>query len=433
MIAALALGLAIAGFPDSTAKPISLDEAVRLAQENNPVAIAAHGQVRTTSASVRTAYGAFLPNLSVSAGTSRQLPSEAGRTRVDTNGNVVILPADPWSYNVGFSASVPIFEGGRRFFDLRQAKARSSAAQANEVASQFDVALTVKQQFFAVLAAREAEAASRATLETALQQRTFSIAKVKAQTVTRSDSLRAEIQVRNAENAIADATNLIATSEAALTRTVGTPYVVTASPADTVEQAPVALSDDELRALADQSPNVVEAQKAYDAAKAAKSSSFTDYLPSITAGYSRGGSGTSSEFDPFGTGLGYNGSIRFSVAFPLFNGFQREAQVVGADVALQNAAAQLRDAQLAARSGLTSALGAYRTAQQKLDAQVLTVEAAQEDLRVQQRRYEVGGSTLLDVLSSQQQLDNARLDLIRARFDMRTARAQLETIVGRNL
>ena len=132
----------------------------------------------------------------------------------------------------------------------------------------------------------------------------------------RSDSLRAEIQVRNAQNAIADAVNAIATGEAALTRTVGTPYLVTASPADTVDLPEVTLDDTELRALADSSPSVIEAQKAYEAAKAAKKSSYTDYLPSISMGYSRGGSGTSGEFDPFGTGLDYNGSVRFSVAFP---------------------------------------------------------------------------------------------------------------------
>jgi outer membrane protein len=434
MIAALAVGLAIAGFPDSAATPITLAEAVRLAQQNAPAAIAAHGQVRNTSASVRSAYGAFLPNLNVSAGASRQLPAQAGRTRIDDSGNVVVLPADPWSYNVGFSASMSLFEGGRRFFDLRQAKARSSAAHANEIAQSFDVAFAVKQQYYAVLANREAEGAARAQLEQAEEQRTFSIAKVRAQNATRSDSLRAEIQVRNAQNQIADALNGIATAEAALTRTVGTPYLVTASESDTLSPPPVALTDDQLRELADQSPNVIEAQKAYEAAKAAKKASFTDYLPSISMGYSRGGSGTSPDpFDPLGTSLGYNGSIRFSVGLPLFNQVQREAQVVGADVALQNAEAQVRDAQLAARSGLTSALGGYRTAEQKLEAQVLTVEAAEEDLRVQRRRYELGGSTLLDVLSSQAQLDQARLDLIRARFDMRVARAQLETIVGREL
>jgi outer membrane protein len=64
---------------------------------------------------------------------------------------------------------------------------------------------------------------------------------------------------------------------------------------------------------------------------------------------------------------------------------------------------------------------------------VATVEAAEEDLRMQGQRYSVGGSTLLDVLASQTQLDQARRDLIRARYDQRVAKAQIEALIGREL
>jgi outer membrane protein TolC len=40
---------------------------------------------------------------------------------------------------------------------------------------------------------------------------------------------------------------------------------------------------------------------------------------------------------------------------------------------------------------------------------------------------------LLDVLNSQSTLDQARRDLIQARLDARTAKAQLEALVGRDL
>ena len=52
---------------------------------------------------------------------------------------------------------------------------------------------------------------------------------------------------------------------------------------------------------------------------------------------------------------------------------------------------------------------------------------------MQQQRYAVGASTLLDLLTSQTQLDEGRRDLIRARYDVRVAKAQLEALVGRDL
>ena len=104
-----------------------------------------------------------------------------------------------------------------------------------------------------------------------------------------------------------------------------------------------------------------------------------------------------------------------------------------AQVAPENADATLRDARLAVAREADEWLGAYRRPAQRAEAQVATVDAAEEDLRVQQQRYAVGGTTLLDVLASQTQLDQARRDLIRARLDQRVAKAQIEALVGREL
>src|SRR5687768_15476149 len=55
------------------ATPISLDEAIRLAQRNSPAAIQARGTERTAAASRRAAMGALFPNLALSAGRVIQL------------------------------------------------------------------------------------------------------------------------------------------------------------------------------------------------------------------------------------------------------------------------------------------------------------------------------------------------------------------------
>jgi outer membrane protein len=78
-------------------------------------------------------------------------------------------------------------------------------------------------------------------------------------------------------------------------------------------------------------------------------------------------------------------------------------------------------------------IGAFRTAEARVQIQLASVAAGEEDLRVQQERYNLGASTLLDVLNSQSTLDQARRDLIQARLDARTAKAQLEALVGRDL
>lgn len=118
---------------------------------------------------------------------------------------------------------------------------------------------------------------------------------------------------------------------------------------------------------------------------------------------------------------------------PIFNNLSREQQVVAASVAEDNAEVQLRDARLNARQLMIQQLGAFRTAEARVQIQLASVAAGEEDLRVQQERYALGASTLLDVLNSQTTLDQARRDLIQARLDARTAKAQIEALIGRDL
>ena len=217
------------------------------------------------------------------------------------------------------------------------------------------------------------------------------------------------------------------------TRAVGSAEPVTAAPTELEEHQGLAFDEAALRQMAQAGPAVRQAKADLDAAKAAQRSAWTDYLPSLSASYSRNGSGSGNAPEFVSSDFSYSGALRFTATLPLFNQFQREERVVQAKVAQDIAEATLRDARLGAEEGVTQQLGAFRSAEERVISQAATVAAAEEDLRVQQQRYAVGGSTILDVLTSQTQLNEARRDLIRARYDQRVARAQLEALVGREL
>ena len=301
------------------------------------------------------------------------------------------------------------------------------------MAQRFNAALAAKQQYFNVLAARESQSAAAAQLDQALQQRRTAIARVEARAATRSDSLRAEIVYRTAQLAVTDARNDLETANASLTRVVGSPEPVTAAPVDSTEHPGLALDEPLLRALALNGPAVRQAKAELDAAKAAQTSAWTDYLPSLSASYSRNGSGSGNAPEFAAGDFGYTGSLRFTASLPLFNQWQREARVTQAKVNQEVAEAALRDQHLAAAEALTQQLGAFRSAAERVVSLSASLAAAEEDLRVQQQRYAVGASTLLDELTSQTQLNEARRNLIRARYDQRVAKAQLEALVGREL
>lgn len=412
----------------TNARQIPLDEAVRLARRNAPQTVQARNAIRSNSAAVRTRYAAFLPTLSFGAGVGRQ-----NGTRFVADFNQFVANDQPWRGSHRFNSSLNIFDGGERYFQLRAAQAQVDAAEATEVSQNFTVALSVKQAYFSVLAARESQGAATKQLETAQQQLRAATARVSAGAATSSDSLRSSIEVGNARLAMLEADNRLATANATLSRLVGTTDLVTAVISDTSATETITLSDDELLELAERGPTVDQAEANLKAAKQSSRATKTPYLPTLSASVGWNYSALDTGFRFTGDSRLRNISTNLSINFPIFQGLNREQQVVQARVAEDNAAANLRDQRLGQRQQLITFLGNFRTAEARVQIQQASVAAAEEDLRVMQERYNLGASTLLELLQSQGTLDNARQALIDARLAVRTAKAQIEQLIGRDL
>lgn len=412
---------------DTTFHPISLADALRLAHDNNVSNIQADNQIRLANNNVRSARAQLYPNVTASAGQSKQYGDRLGQS------NDLVPIAPKWAYNTGLQAQFNLFDGGRTFADIKTQQANVAVQQANEVSTEFNVALTVKTAYNAVLFAKESEAAARAQLATAQLQLQTSIAKVNAGAANVSDSLRSVVQVGNAQLAILQAQNTFRTQSAALTRAVGTPYFVTAQLSDTVDHATTPIDSASIMQLALSGPTVRSADAAVNAANSAQRSAKAAYLPSLTSTINLSGSGTSAIYGLNGNPFPYSRGINFGLSYPIFNRFQRENSVATAQINYDNAQATARDARLAAQQNVITGITALRNAEETMRVQETNVRASQEDLRVVQQRYTLGAGTLLDVLTSQQALVTAQQSLILARFNYRNARAQIEAAIGRDL
>lgn len=413
---------------------VTLTAAVEAAQRNLPAAVQAQGAIRSASAQKRSALGAFIPTLNLNAGTGRT------QGQLLFQGNLVPFTGNPWNYSNGISSQLQLFDGGRRLYEYRRAGAQLEAADVSEIATRYDIALQVKQQYYAVLAARESEAAAMAQREEADAQLEAAAARVSAGAATKSDSLRSVILVGNAQLALLTAQNDLRVANAALTRLVGSETPITAAATDTatLPDETALPSLDQLESLALRGPAVQSAQANVTAAQASRRAARTQYMPTINMSFNYGLNAASGGFAGgslvlFGKQAASRQTYNFNLSFPLFDGFSREQQQVTTAVALRNAEAAARDAQLASRQTLTQQLRALQTAAARVQVQLASIEAAEEDLRVQQQRYALGASTALDLLTSQTQLNAARTSLIQARLDARVAKAQLEALIGQDL
>lgn len=427
-LAALIPAALSAQVAQSPARPITLAEAIDLAKRNSPQTIAARNNINANEATVRTRWSSFLPTFSGSVSSSWA----AGQV-FNTSGDIVNRNSiTPWNWSRRISANWLVFDGGDRNFQLRAARANVSSAEANAVATEFSVAYSVSQQFYAALAARESRAAALAALAEAQQNLRAAVARIAAGAATRSDSLRSVIAVGNQQLAVLTSENDLQNANASLTRLVGTPFTVTAAVSDSV-LAPVAVDSVELARLLDTSPAIRAAQASVATAGASVRSSRTGYWPSITTSYGITNNIADTSFQFWQGRTLQNKSFSVSMSVPIFSGLGREETVQRARITEMNARASLRDAELLAQQQLVQYIGQLRLAQARIAIQQASLEAALEDLRVQQQRYALGASTQLELLTTQTQLNSARFNLVNARYQVRIAKAQLEQLLGREI
>ena len=412
------------------ARPITLDEAVRLAQLNAPATVTARNALRTGRLSEMNALGQYLPSVSVNYGASN---SSGGQF---IQGELVPYKGYPWNYGKGYNASLLLFDGGQRWFSYLQAQANQRANSENETVQRYGIAYTVKQQYYAVLQARELEAAGASALEQAQVALNASAAKVKVGQVVRTDSLKAAIQVGSARLSLLNARAQLRDANAALTRLVASNAPVTAIAADTSDVPRLDVDDASLARMADDGPNVRQADASFEAAKQGRRATITSqFLPRVSASYNY--SANAFPTPDFNWGGGPSASKQtfysFGLSYSIFNNFSRELSTMQATVAADNAEAVLRDARFNAKAQLAQLIDQFRTAAQTVELQTLQIAAAQEDLSAQQSRYALGASSYLDLLTSQTALDSQRILLINARFTARTAKAAIEAFIGRDL
>jgi outer membrane protein len=400
---------------------VTLDQAIEMALQVQPAMVQARGQLTSAAATQRQAVGNWLPDISVGSGYSAN-----STTRFDEATQRTVVGSSE-SYSANISGSIVVFDGLTRLYDGKAANADATAAQATLVNQRFQITLQTKQAFFNALAADELLRVSETRIERAMEQLKVAKEKLANGTATRSDTLRSSVEVGNARLQKLTAETQLATAGANLARLIG------------VEGSVKAIREDRLLVITEidtttireealaQSPAVYQADAAARAAQAQYNASFGQYLPRITASYSRSWAG--SEI------LNWNASwsARVSASWPLFNGFTRELNRTRSAVSRDNARAQAEDTRRQVNAQLTQQLAALLAAQTRLEIAVASRAASDEDLRVQQERYRLGAATILDVLTSQINLDQAEVDVIQARLDYLVAKAQIEAIIGREL
>jgi len=421
-----------AGLPE---RPLSLREAVERSLCSNPKTREAWADVKAQAAAVGVARAAYLPTVS-------------GNWQGVRENSVVDIENHP-TLSSAYTATVQsesvslnwlLFDFGARKAALTNASALLEAARAMQDAVLQSVFAATAKDYYAAQAAmgtlQTAQEVERMTRESMVAAQ----ARVDRGIAPISDALQAKTQHEQAilglTKAQGDAQIALGTLASDMDLKPDVPLEMpevaegNGPPAKTFGETVAQLID----AVSQMHPSVRAARAEYDAALAKVEQTRDEGLPSVSlvAKYSR-----NNEPESQGLGLptypatGHESYVGIQVNIPLFEGFERHYQINQAQAQAERQLDALDDAQRQVALDVWSSYYALTTATQNIADSSNLLGIAQRAWEASLYRYNSGVASILELISTQAALANAKQRRVQALADWNNARVNLASKLGR--
>jgi outer membrane protein len=410
--------------PSPTDGPLSLEEAINFALENNPRLREAAARVESAQAGVEIAFAPFLP--------------EAGTSFRYSAFNLPVLPAGsfvPASLNAGVTSFTiaeagvqwTLYDFGRRGGRYGQAVSQSRIEQLSLDRARQTVAFEVCRAYFQYLFARATLRVREQAVLLAEKVLADTRARREAGTADREAVLRAEVEVSQAREDLVAARQLILDAASTLNLALGRPTVLPIQVQDVTNRPSLAESLEEaLQQAVTKRPEVGMAKEAVAEAAYGEKAARADLLPKIFV------RGTVLRADSNGPLEGWLAGAGLHVDQPLYDGGKiraeirrRRAQVAGAAAALQSILDNIGQQ-------VNLAFQAIATHQERIRLGETAMTQAGENLRLTLVKYTNGTATPTDVVDAQTALTRAQTRYYAAVYEYLEGLARLEYAQGGN-
>jgi outer membrane protein len=409
----------------ASAQAETLDEALGLAYQNNPTLLAARAALRSVDESVPIALSGWRPSLSVNGNVARTR-QDTVITRGSTSGAVfgggTTLRT---SQTIVAQFRQPVFRGFETIAGTAQAKAQVMAQRARLQSSEASVLLDAASAYLDVLRDQAVVELQRNNVQVLTRQFEATNDRFNVGEITKTDVAQSQARLEGSKASLIQAESDLARSRAAYENSIGKPPEALTTP-EAAKGLPTML-DEAIDAAIKANPAYVAADYTAQAAQEGISVSRSDLLPSvdIEAQYQKGWD-TVADKSKAETAL-----ARAVLTVPIY---QQGAEYARLRQAKHNAGQRRLEADQArqdARENATAAFKNYEAAVASIVSLKSQIEASKIALEGVQREAEVGSRTVLDVLDAEQELLNARVNLVRAERTQVVASYQLLSVIGR--
>ncbi len=411
--------------------PLTLADAIAMALASNPDVAAADWDHRATQARHDFARGARLPRLSAVGSYVHHL-DEQRLLPVRQPGDPAILSRDIVSGDLVLT--MPIFAGGRLVNQIEAAELLQQAAGHRLARSREELVFNVSSVFLSILAQRQVieslEFSGRA-----LQQHLDRVdALIATQKAARVDRLRTEVRLADVQQRLVRERNVMAIQHRALVSLLGSEGQSEAlsieGDLESKERVSVPQLETALEMAWSGRDDYLAARSALEAQARNVEVARAGHSPTVFVQGSYGGRWAVGDTTGAGEELDDIGRIGLGAEIPLYEGGQVNAQVQEQRAHLAAARERLRKLELQIRLDIETALLNVRSAQERIAAIQTSVAQAQESLRIEREKYDVGRGAIVDVLDAQSALLESQTNYYRALADYHVATAQMKLAMG---
>jgi TolC family type I secretion outer membrane protein len=397
-----------------TGVPLELAQIVDLALSNNPATRATWLEARLAEANLGSVRSAYLPAVDL----------DASLTHART------------SIGMATTLSGPNLSLDYLLFDFGGRNAAAEAARQTLIASGFthnqtiqDVILDVEQAYYDYLDAKALLTAQEATIKERQKSLDSADARHRAGVATIADVLQARTALSQAkltyETIDGNLRRLQGTIATLMGLPASTPFLVGDLPADVpTQQVSDAVESLMSRAVTER-PDLAAARAEVERARQRVTVIRAQGLPSVGVGASVGNvftNGLNRRSTPYSAGI--------SLRVPLFTGFKNTYDIRAAQIETQLAAENARNVEQQVGLQVWTSYYALQTAMQRVATSRDLLRDATESVDVAMGRYRAGIGNILDLLTAQAALENARAEEVQARTDWFLSVAQLAHDTG---
>jgi len=393
---------------------LTLEQCINIGLQNNPKFQSSQYQVEENKTKVDEAYSGFYPTVNLNS---------SADTYSRNNGS---LQYD--NYSTGISASYNLFEGFRTKALYGAAKDNYQATIYQLESDKQDLTLNIIYAYYKTLQTERILKSAEEAVKNSKLHLEFAIAKQKAGMATRSDILKSEVELSNAELNKIKAANTLLKFKGNLNQLLGLPPNNLLKIVDDLSN----ITENWIKSydsLFNEAKNSRSELKRFQSLLNAQNNYIQvakgGYYPSLSANANYNFAGEEI------SGMQQNWWLGMTLTIPVFKGFSTKARVTGEELALKGQEKDFEALKQQIGQEVWNAYLAVKESFERIETTAKGLENARENLSIAEGEYKEGVGSIIQLTDAQTTFVATEQNYIQSVADYKISFAELERTIGK--